>query len=339
MTTASAPGKVILFGEHAVVYGQPAIAAPVPQVRATAVITPAPHAGILLAAADFGQSVWWHKANPTHPLAAAVHALASQLTLAEQDQLLSHLTITVSSTIPVASGLGSGAAIAAALIRALALHLGRADLATPAAVSALTYEVERIHHGTPSGIDNTVVSYEQPVYFVRDLATAAPDFLERLHTTGLSDLPAPALEPFAVGQPITLLIGYTGVAAPTKESVGDVRRQWLADGAHFNRLFSACGRIAQQARHALAVGDTATLGRLMWDNHTLLQEMTVSSAELDALVVAARTAGALGAKLSGGGRGGNMIALVTAETSAAVRHALLTAGAHTVLEMVLGEAS
>ncbi|MBK8431901.1 MAG: hypothetical protein IPL28_11695 [Chloroflexi bacterium] len=107
-------------------------------------------------------------------------------------------------------------------------------------------------------------------------------------------MPAPALEPFAVGQPITLLIGYTGVAAPTKESVGDVRRQWLADGAHFNRLFSACGRIAQQARHALAVGDTATLGRLMWDNHTLLQEMTVSSAELDALVVAARTAGALG---------------------------------------------
>jgi mevalonate kinase len=330
MTTASAPGKIILFGEHAVVYGQPAIAAPVPQVRATADVRPSPHPGLLLQAPDFGQNSWWHETSPTDPLGAAVHALATQLTPAEQSQL-SHLSITVQSTIPVASGLGSGAAIAAALIRALATHLGRLDLATPSAVSALTYEVERIHHGTPSGIDNTVVSYEQPVYFVRDLATAAPDILAQLHATGQTDLPPPALEPFAVGQPVQWLIGYTGVSAPTKESVGDVRRYWLADGVRWNGLFAACGRIAQQARTALAAGDLATLGRLMWENHALLQEMTVSSAELDVLVEAARQAGALGAKLSGGGRGGNMIALVEPHTAEPVRAALLAAGARLVL--------
>lgn len=335
MITASAPGKVILFGEHAVVYGQPAIAVPVPQVRATAVIAAAPHAGVLLQAPDFGQSLWWHESPADHPLGAAVHALAHQLTPPERAQL-THLTISVTSTIPVASGLGSGAAIAAALIRALATQIGRADLATPSAVSALTYEVERIHHGTPSGIDNTVVSYEQAVYFVRDLATAAPDIWHRLHATGMADLPAPALEPFAIGRPLTLLIGNTGVSAPTKESVGDVRRHWLADAPAFNALFAACGRIAQQARHALAMGDVATLGRLMNENHTVLQQLTVSSAELDALVQAAQAAGALGAKLSGGGRGGNMIALATPTTAATIQAALLNAGAKHVLEMTVG---
>ena len=334
MTIRSAPGKIILFGEHAVVYGQPAIAAPVPQVRATAEVRPIPEPGLLLQSADFGQSSWWHETPPTHPLAAAVHALATALPPAEQNQL-SHLSLTVHSTIPIASGLGSGAAIAAAVICALATHLGRLDLATPAAVSALTYEVERLHHGTPSGIDNTVVSYEQPVYFVRDLATAAPDILSHLHATGVTELPSPALEPFAVGQPVHLLIGYTGVAAPTKESVGDVRRHWLADTATFNGLFAACGRIAHKARVALAEGDLATLGRLMNENHGLLQKMTVSSAELDVLVGAARQAGALGAKLSGGGRGGNMIALVGADTAEGVQAALWGAGAHTVLKATL----
>ncbi|MCA9981008.1 MAG: hypothetical protein KDD89_09245, partial [Anaerolineales bacterium] len=251
MTTASSPGKIILFGEHAVVYGQPAIAVPVSQVRATAVVEDAPHDGVLLRARDLGLDVWLHEAAEVNPLAAAVRSLQTRL-----DAPLSGLTITVTSNIPIASGLGSGAAIAAALIRALAQHIGRDDLTSNAAVSALTYEVERIHHGTPSGIDNTVVSYEQAVYFVRDLAQFAPDVLTKLQQLRRT-LPSPTLETFAVHTPLHILIANTGVPAPTKESVGDVRRQWLAEPSRFLSYFVSCGAIAEMARLAIGEGKLA----------------------------------------------------------------------------------
>jgi mevalonate kinase len=94
--------------------------------------------------------------------------------------------------------------------------------------------------------------------------------------------------------------------------------------------------LVNQARQAIESGDIEQLGRLMTRNHGYLRVLTVSSPELDALVQAALDAGALGAKLSGGGRGGNMIALVTAETKAAVRAALLSAGAKQVFETTVG---
>ncbi len=331
MTTSSSPGKIILFGEHAVVYGQPAIAVPVTQVNATCTVHTAAHRGVILSAPDFGQRFWFSETDRRNPLAAAVYAFQDQL---EDPTLLHNLTITVTSTIPVASGLGSGAAIAACIIRALARHLGRADLATDTAVSAMTYEVERIHHGTPSGIDNTVVSYERPVYFVRDLAVSDPATHQRALDVGLALYPS-ALETFHVHTPLQILIANTGISAPTKESVGDVRRQWLETPAPFNQLFAACGAIAQEARKAIEQGQSGRLGELMWDNHEQLRQMTVSSAALDTLVEAARQAGALGAKLSGGGRGGNMIALVQPETETAVRKALLAAGAVSVIKTTL----
>lgn len=331
MTTASSPGKIILFGEHAVVYGQPAIAVPVTQVWATCTVETAAHQGVILSAPDFGQRFWFSETDRQNPLAAAVYALQDQL---KNPQKLHNLTITVTSTIPVASGLGSGAAIAACIIRAVAQHLGRADLATDAAVSAMTYEVERLHHGTPSGIDNTVVSYERPVYFVRDLAVSDPATHQRAQNVALPLYP-PALETFQVHKPLHILIANTGISAPTKESVGDVRRQWLETPPPFNKLFVECGAIAQKARTAIEQGQSGRLGELMWANHELLRQMTVSSAELDMLVDAARDAGALGAKLSGGGRGGNMIALVQPETETAVREALLAAGAVSVIKTTL----
>jgi mevalonate kinase len=330
MTTASAPGKIILFGEHAVVYGQPAIAVPVSQVRATAVVEPIPADDILLHAPDLGYQLWYSAAPEGDPLAAAVRVIYAQLELPPTG-----LAITVSSNIPIASGLGSGAAIAAALIQAVAEHHGRVDLATPTAVSALTYEVERLHHGTPSGIDNTVVSHEQAVYFVRDLVTYAPDIWQRLWQSH-PRLPLPTLETFRVRHPLRILIANTGIPAPTKESVGDVRRQWLADPATFEPLFKACGQIAQRARLAIEAGDLPLVGQLMLANHMLLRRLTVSSPELDTLVNTAVSAGALGAKLSGGGRGGNMIALVQNEDdAAAVLSALRRAGATAVLETVV----
>jgi mevalonate kinase len=177
----------------------------------------------------------------------------------------------------------------------------------------MTYQVETLLHGTPSGIDNTVVTYEKPVYFLRQQ-------------------PQNLIETFTVAQPLHLLIADTGVASSTKAVVGDVRRQWEADPPRFEVLFDHCGRIAQAARQAIEVGELETLGRLMRENHTYLQDMTVSSPELDKLVAAAEEAGALGAKLSGAGRGGNVIALVTPASAPKVQEHLLAAGARQVLK-------
>lgn len=309
---ATAPGKIILFGEHAVVYGRPAIAIPLSQLRATAVVAPATQSGIRLIAPDLGQDVLLAGAPPDDPIAAVIR----QVQTAVHRPTLPDMTITVSSQIPIASGLGSGAAITAAVVRALADFLGMGHQATPEWVSALTYEVEKIHHGTPSGIDNTVVAYEMPVYFVRQQ-------------------PQNHIEPFTVARPLHLLVADTGVRSSTKIAVGDVRRHWQENPAKFEALFDGCGRIAAAARAAIETGDVAALGPLMVENHALLQEMTVSSPELDRLVTAAIAAGALGAKLSGAGRGGNMIALVTPETTTAVCQSLLTAGAKSVLSTTL----
>jgi mevalonate kinase len=308
MIQATAPGKVILFGEHAVVYGRPAIAAPVSQVRATAVITPSPDTDTHLIAPDLGLALTLAEADEENPLAAAVRQVETAV-----NQPLPPVTITVNSQIPIASGMGSGAAITAAIIRALAQHLDWP--ASQEWLSDLTYEVEKLHHGTPSGIDNTVVAYEQPVYFVRQQ-------------------PQNRIEAFHVAQPLHLLIAGTGIRSSTKVAVGDVRRQWQAEPTRFEALFDGCGRIAEQARAAIERGDLTEIGRLMNQNHILLQEMTVSSPELDCLVTAANQAGALGAKMSGAGRGGNMIALVN-EGETAVREALLAAGATAVLSSTI----
>ncbi len=308
----TAPGKIILFGEHAVVYGRPAIAAPMSQVRATAIVQESNHPGIRLIAPDLKQDIMLHETDKNDPIAAVLE----QVRLAANLERLPSLTVTVTSQIPIASGLGSGAAITAAVIRAVAQFMGLEALLPDQIVSDLTYEVEKLHHGTPSGIDNTVVSYERPIYFVRQQ-------------------PQNRIEPFAVAQPLTFLVADTGMRSHTKIVVGDVRQQWEADPTMFEHLFAGCGRLAKEARAAIEQGDGPQIGALMVENHALLQQMTVSSPELDYLVDEALQAGALGAKLSGAGRGGNMIALVLPEMKTAVSNALHHAGAKSILTTTL----
>jgi mevalonate kinase len=124
-----------------------------------------------------------------------------------------------------------------------------------------------------------------------------------------------------------MVIADSGTPSPTAIVVGDVRRAWQAEPARYQALFSAVGGIVQAARAAIERGETESLGLLMDENHALLCEMGVSSPELERLAAAARQAGALGAKLSGGGRGGNLIALVTPETTGSIAQALRQAGA------------
>lgn len=304
MTTAYAPGKVILFGEHAVVYGRPAIAAPVTQVRACAIVEDRPsNQGLVIRAKDLDLQ---HRVgeplpdgDPAYPLEATVRQTLERLKV----EHVPSLTLTVWSTVPMARGLGSGAAVATAIVRALSQHLGHA--LTPQQVSDLVYQTEIIHHGTPSGIDNTVIAFEQPVYFVR----------------------GQPIEILRVGEPLWLVIGDTGVASPTKIAVGDVRSGWQRHPEKYEALFDRMGAIVVRARQALADGDITTLGTLMDENQQLLEAIDVSSPELEQLIQAAGQARAMGAKLCGAGRGGNMIALAVPEAVEAVASALREAGA------------
>jgi mevalonate kinase len=303
MTKSSAPGKIILFGEHAVVYGRPALAVPVNQVHAEVEVSDSSRAGIWIDAPAVKLNAELNTLPSDHPIAAVIHNFLFLSRLSR----FPNLEIKISSTIPVASGLGSGAAVTVALTRALASHLNYPM--TDEEVNAFTYEIEKLHHGTPSGIDNTVVTYSRPVYFVK----------------------GQPLELFKAGKPFTIVIADTGVFAPTKESVGDVRRLWIHDRSRWETVFDKIGEISFTARRAIEAGKPELLGELMDENHVLLQKLTVSSPSLDQLVEAARKAGALGAKLSGGGRGGNMIALVEPETAEAVASALKEAGAKNMI--------
>jgi mevalonate kinase len=318
MTTASAPGKIILFGEHAVVYGRPALAVPVTQVHADVEIHGSDSTGILIHAPGIHLHAELNALPSDHPIASVIHnfLFISRISRAERGRSDSggvveargeggfpNLNVTITSSIPVASGLGSGAAVTVALLRALSSHLNFPM--TNEDINAFAYDIEKLHHGTPSGIDNTVVTYAKPVYFIK----------------------GQTIETFKPASPFTIVIGDTGIPAPTKESVADVRKLWEADKAKWEDVFDKVGEIAKSAKERIETGDWRLLGGLMNQNHALLQEMTVSSPELDSLVEAARKAGAVGAKLSGGGRGGNMIALVEAENAPAVADALIFAGA------------
>jgi len=300
----SACAKVILCGEHAVVYGRPAIALPLPSLRAYVCLRPS-GAPFEIVAPDIGVRFYLSQHLPeTHdPLARVAWAVLKQLGAQPPEA-----TLTVRSDIPIGANLGSGAAVSVAMIGALAAWFGR-DL-SPAQVSALAYEGERLHHGSPSGIDNTVIAYERPVWFVRG---APPEVLNIA-----TDLP--------------LVIADTGIATPTHVPVGAVRAGWERDRARYEAHFDAIAALVVAARQAIQCADLSWLGQLMSQNHAHLQQLGVSSLELDALCEAACAAGALGAKMSGGGRGGNMIALARdAAHALQVAQALRDAGSTRVI--------
>jgi mevalonate kinase len=284
---ATAPGKAIIFGEHAVVYGRPAIAVPVTDVQATAeIIAGEPGSGLWLVAADLpapdggpgGYRYRLRDAPDGDPLRAIVELALSTFSqgpaFAGQGPVSAgrgadfgpDLLVTITSTIPIARGLGSGAAVATAMARAIARYFGGSP--PPEEISRLVYEVEKLHHGTPSGIDNTVIAYEQPVFFVR----------------------GEGIVPLSVGAALSLVIADTGVASSTREVVGDLRHRWQAQPERYEGLFDEIGAIARLAKSAIERGDPHAVGRLMNENHELL--MTLEPHRAPAVANALREAGA-----------------------------------------------
>ncbi len=307
---ASAPGKAILVGEHAVVYGKPAIALPLSGIRANAAFrrTESP---LTLIAEDLARPPLMIDTDDiasSDPL-----ALMAGLTMRYFGLGSLHGEIRIQSDIPIASGLGSGAAVSAAIGRAIA-RLHGADMPDEA-LNRLVFEVEKQHHGTPSGIDNTVVVYELPVYFLKN---GSIDFLE-------------------IVAPLWILLADSGIASLTRDAVADVRSRARLARAQTARVFDHIGAIVVEARRSIEQGNKVQLGELMTANHCLLRKLHVSCPELDHLVEAALNAGALGAKLSGGGRGGCIIALVNEDSAPAVKRSLFEAGARKVMMTIAGQ--
>lgn len=307
-----APGKIILFGEHAVVYGQPAIAIPVFKVSATARVIPnldaipgevrvqAPEILLDSALSDMAED---------HPI-----AIAAQLSIKTAAvQQLPSFTLQINSTIPMSAGMGSSAAISVAIIRALTDFFG-ASL-SPDQVSALAFEVEKIQHGTPSGVDNNVIAHQKPVFFIRDKPIEHLNIEKNTHW----------------------VIADSGEKTPTRETVSDVRKLYDTDPESYHQHFNKIGEITKKARESLITGKIVQLGELLNENQHLLEQLNVSSPVLENLITAAKDAGAVGAKLSGGGRGGNIIALSTADNINNIGSALLTAGAKRVIITVLNK--
>jgi mevalonate kinase len=303
--SATSPGKIILFGEHAVVYGEPAIAAPLSSARARAIVSAriqGKSGEIWIEAPDIGLATALHNLTSDHPLRAAVQAVIG----APELDHIPACSIQITSEIPPASGLGSSAAISSALIRAFSAFLGKR--LSDEQVSELVFEVEKIQHGTPSGIDNTVIAYQKPVFFQM----------------------GNPIEFLNIGKDFTVLAAYCGISGNTKEAVAGVRARSERDPDLYNQTFSRIGAITRSAKGIIETGTPDQLGVLMDENHELLQKIGVSTPELDRLVLAARAAGALGAKLSGGGLGGHIIALVKSDAEG-IRRELLGQGAVSAL--------
>ena len=303
MATGSGKGKVILFGEHFVVYGLPALAAGIAS-ETTAVITRV-------------RSFGW-KLVDNRPAMPGYKEKKYEEQKTSIDNMLKHLDIDITKTgfqinlageLVCASGIGASAASCVAIARALSdeYSLGLDDNG----INETAYIGETGYHGTPSGLDNTASTFGGLIWFVRDLDGGPPKFERmKLEKSG------------------NLVIASTGLTASTKVVVGDVRKKKDAKPDWFDSISSEYNQLVSDAREALIELNFVKVGELMNRNHDLLQQLTVSCKELDNLVHIARENGAIGAKMTGTGRGGNMIALAPDEpTMKKIAEALKKGGA------------
>lgn len=298
LAAGAAPGKVILFGEHAVVYGQPAVAAALGSGLG-ATVEPDPEGPVLLIPR------WGKGGLVARPGDGGEDAVTRGFAMALEhlDLVGAPVRVTLDGELPLGVGLGSSAAFAVALLRALADHRGEA-LAQADLLSAAA-RVEGVFHGTPSGLDHTVVTLGGCLRYVRG-------------TT-------PAFRTVQLAHSLPLVIAWAPREGTTREAVAGVRARHDALPEHFNRLFQAMGAVAEAGIAALEAGDLATLGLLLNLNHGYLNACGVSSIVNEQMVALARRHGALGAKLTGAGHGGAILALCP-DQPARVARALTEAG-------------
>lgn len=307
---SSAPGKTILFGEHAVVYGFPAIAIPVNARQAKVKIFPAIRLKpeeIRFSAPQIDIEQYYSDFEPNHPFRIAVEGVKSFLKIDQYPAC----KIQIESTIPISSGLGSSAAISVALVKGLMEFVGYHP--SPSEISNLAYQVEIIFHGNPSGIDNTVISFNKPIFFQKEKP------LQFIRTKN----------------DFTIVIADSGIKGNTKAAVAGVRERWKADPEKYNDIFKKIGLITTEAKLAIEKGDHEKLGKLMISNQEYLQLIGVSHPVLERMINIALANHAYGAKLCGSGLGGNIIALVEPDRANFISNLLLKSGAKQTILVTL----
>lgn len=309
-TTATACGKLILLGEHAVVYHSPAIAIPLTSLRVRTTVEPSisqPQGRIHIKADFLGIDHDMSELEKDHFLAHTLALLFSFLGF----QQTPTCRIKITTELPIAAGLGSSAAIAISLLRSISAFLGHP--LSPNDLNTLAYKSEQAVHGRPSGIDNTVITNEEPVYYQRGEEI---EFIQPIHE-------------------LMFVVADTGIRKSTRESTAQLAEDLAANPDEIRPHLAAISELVKESKRSFQNADLKALGIAMNANQEHLSALRLSCPELDKLVLAARQAGAPGAKLTGGGMGGHMLALVTPKTEQGVTQALISAGSPRVFTTIL----
>ncbi|MFB7502302.1 mevalonate kinase [Streptomyces broussonetiae] len=296
-----AHAKAILLGEHAVVYGAPALALPIPQLTVTA------SAGRSLRSGDGQDDLsYTMTGSPSRALVTQASDGLRRLTAEFKARMgvsgRPHLDVILDGAIPHGRGLGSSAASMRAIAFALADLFGRT--LTEDTAFELVQTAENMAHGRASGVDAKTVGSARPLLFqagrTREL---------QLGCDGL------------------FIVADSGELGSTKEAVELLRDGFTRRTGAQERFVDRATELTERAREALAEGRPEELGTRMTDYHALLRAARLSTDLIDALVHAALEAGSLGAKITGGGLGGCMIALAPPERAREVTRRLHEAGA------------
>lgn len=300
MGKGSGYGKVILFGEHFVVHGIPGIVSAIDASTDAEVKKAAKGINVK----DERKTAKGYSEEKRLQQLESIERMLKAMGLDSKTPL----DIWIGGTLPGFSGLGASAASSVAIARAISeeLSLSLSD----EKINQIAYEAEKAYAGNPSGIDNTAATYGGLMWFKKN-AAGEPDSVEKLH----------------MRRPIEIVIGSTGKVANTKAMVEGVADRKKKNPEKYNQIFKQAENLAVAGRKALENYDLKKVGELMNENHRLLQEIGVSSKELDLLVDLARKQGAFGAKLTGGGGGGCMVALTPGkDLQGKVASAIKTAG-------------
>ncbi|SDC20970.1 mevalonate kinase [Pelagirhabdus alkalitolerans] len=292
-----AHSKLILIGEHAVVYNEPAIALPFDAVSVMAKIRR--KAGNIQFNSRFYKGDLEDMPEKMQGLVTCVKGVCKKLKKKAVD-----FDIDLESTIPIGRGLGSSAAIAVALVRGLYKYF-QVELQRETLMDFVDL-AEQHAHGTPSGIDREATSREHPIWFVKDQPV---DIVK-------------------IKQPLHLIVADTGRIGDTHSAVDSVKALYQTDHLNTRKRIEALGTLTKKARESMESGDLIKLGETLNQAHFELKALGVSDPGLDHYVEVSQASGALGAKLTGGGRGGCMIALADSiDNAREIEKALQSAGA------------
>jgi len=274
-------GKAILFNEHFVVYGIPSIVSAVGKYTVAKVEV---YDKKELKLEDLRKATPNYKEDKLKQQKDSLDRILKKMNI---DVSKNGLKITLEGNLYCASGIGASAASCVAIARALSDYFDM-NLSDDE-INDIAYEGEMGYHGTPSGVDNTASTFGGLIWFQKEKTNV--------------------IEKIIMQNPVEIVIGNTGKVANTVAAVEGVRERKEKNPEKYQEIFNRAENIAYLAKRALQEDDFKEVGKLMNENHKLLQQIEVSSKELDFLVNVARSQGALGAKLTGGGLGGNMVAL------------------------------